>query len=237
MFLDNKYTIKYHKIIQRAQLRNIQPEERLYKHHIIPRCMGGGNEKSNLVKLTYKEHRVVHCLLVKMVTGHYKIKLNYAYRFFRSNCKMVEGCYKYGKDNNFAQPKVIEIVKNRMINNNPMSLEVSTPLGVFKSASAAARAHNIPVARLYKFMSTYDGYEFLQESDMKVDPYKKGPRSTGYKLISPDSVEYICKYGTVEKQCKELGLSYAVLRECFRKQLPPPKRGKSKGWRLIEITL
>lgn len=237
MFLDNKYTIKYHKIIKRAQLRSIQPEERLYKHHIIPRCMGGNNEKLNLVKLTYKEHRVVHCLLVRMVTGQYKIKLNHAYRFFRSNCKMVEGCYKYGKDNNFAQPEVIEIVKNRMINNNPMSLEVSTPLGVFKSASAAARAHNITLWRLYRLFDSNSDYKFLQQSTINFTPLITGVRATGYKLISPDNVEYICKYGTVEKQCKELGLSYAVLRECFRKQLPPPKRGKSKGWQLIEITL
>jgi hypothetical protein len=36
------------------------------KHHIIPRCLGGSNDKSNLVKLTAEEHYVAHQLLVKI---------------------------------------------------------------------------------------------------------------------------------------------------------------------------
>lgn len=38
------------------------------RHHIIPRCFGGLNNKDNLVYLTYKEHVVCHHLLYK----HYK---------------------------------------------------------------------------------------------------------------------------------------------------------------------
>lgn len=38
------------------------------KHHIIPRCLGGLNNKDNLVYLTYKEHVICHHLLYK----HYK---------------------------------------------------------------------------------------------------------------------------------------------------------------------
>jgi hypothetical protein len=36
------------------------------KHHILPRCMGGGDEPENLVRLTPEEHYVAHQLLVKM---------------------------------------------------------------------------------------------------------------------------------------------------------------------------
>lgn len=36
------------------------------RHHILPRCMGGGNNKENLVYLTAREHFVVHQLLVKI---------------------------------------------------------------------------------------------------------------------------------------------------------------------------
>jgi hypothetical protein len=35
-------------------------------HHILPKCMGGTNEHSNLVKLTAREHFIAHWLLVKM---------------------------------------------------------------------------------------------------------------------------------------------------------------------------
>lgn len=42
--------------------------ENLYleKHHIIPRCLGGRDDKENLVKLTPREHFIAHILLSKM---------------------------------------------------------------------------------------------------------------------------------------------------------------------------
>ena len=36
------------------------------EHHIIPRCLGGSDDKSNLVKLTAKEHFICHLLLTKI---------------------------------------------------------------------------------------------------------------------------------------------------------------------------
>lgn len=36
------------------------------KHHIIPRCLKGGNEATNIVRLTAEEHFVAHLLLTKM---------------------------------------------------------------------------------------------------------------------------------------------------------------------------
>lgn len=45
-------------------------------HHIIPRCLGGTDDKDNLVKLSAREHFICHLLLVKIhSTGqeHYKM--------------------------------------------------------------------------------------------------------------------------------------------------------------------
>lgn len=36
------------------------------RHHIIPRCIGGTNEKTNLVDLTAREHFIIHQLLIKI---------------------------------------------------------------------------------------------------------------------------------------------------------------------------
>ena len=36
------------------------------KHHIVPRSLGGGDEKSNLVRLTAREHFICHMLLAEM---------------------------------------------------------------------------------------------------------------------------------------------------------------------------
>ena len=35
-------------------------------HHIVPKCLGGSNQKNNLVLLTAEEHWVAHLLLVKI---------------------------------------------------------------------------------------------------------------------------------------------------------------------------
>lgn len=39
------------------------------RHHVIPRCMGGGDAAENIVELTAEEHYVAHQLLVKMHHG------------------------------------------------------------------------------------------------------------------------------------------------------------------------
>jgi hypothetical protein len=56
-------------IIDRAQGRIV--EGYIERHHILPKCMGGGDEPENLVELTAREHFVVHQLLVKLNPKHY----------------------------------------------------------------------------------------------------------------------------------------------------------------------
>lgn len=44
-------------------------------HHIIPKCIGGTNDSSNKIKLTAREHFIVHRLLIKIYDNK---KLKYA---------------------------------------------------------------------------------------------------------------------------------------------------------------
>jgi predicted DNA binding protein len=53
-------------IIDRAKTRVLPKEVYTERHHIIPRCMNGSNDNSNLVDLTAKEHFIVHKLLVEI---------------------------------------------------------------------------------------------------------------------------------------------------------------------------
>jgi hypothetical protein len=147
MFLNNKYTALYYKIIASAQERNYTKtlHDGYQTHHIMPRCFGGTDNSTNLVVLTYKEHRVCHRLLINMTANDAKYKMMYAYKLFNkqydtsdaptpqiyctadSYVKMVktrkrQGTYKTGKDNIFSTPKIVEQVRQRMIDNNPMKL-------------------------------------------------------------------------------------------------------------------
>jgi hypothetical protein len=58
------YARVYRSIVERGQVR--EPEGYYEVHHILPRCMGGGDEPENLTKLTAREHFIAHWLLVRM---------------------------------------------------------------------------------------------------------------------------------------------------------------------------
>lgn len=145
MFLDNKYTKIYYKIINRSIERSHIKDRNdgFQTHHIIPRCFGGTNNPANLAVLTYKEHRVCHRLLIAMTTGANKHKMMYAYKLFNkhydtsnlpspqiyctpesyvkmSNTRKSKGSYKRGKDNIFSTSEIVEQVRQRMIADNPM---------------------------------------------------------------------------------------------------------------------
>jgi len=72
----------YNKIILRAQNRNLEGYKE--KHHIVPLCMDGTNEKSNIVKLTAREHFICHWLLCRIYSKNKK--LVYAF-WFMCNAK------------------------------------------------------------------------------------------------------------------------------------------------------
>lgn len=72
-FQTNKYTKWYLTIIERRKLTT--PEGYSEKHHIIPKSLGGSNDKSNLVRLTGREHFICHLLLTRMTSGRDKHKM------------------------------------------------------------------------------------------------------------------------------------------------------------------
>ncbi len=65
------YAAHYDRLISRAQDRRLVCYTEI--HHVVPRCMGGGDEAVNLVKLTPEEHYVAHQLLVKIYPTERKL--------------------------------------------------------------------------------------------------------------------------------------------------------------------
>jgi len=63
------YLKHYNDLIERAKNRKLDCYKEI--HHIIPRCIGGTDEKENLVALTGREHFVAHILLVKIYPKDY----------------------------------------------------------------------------------------------------------------------------------------------------------------------
>lgn len=130
MYLINKYTKWYYAIINNASTR--YTSEYTEKHHIIPKSLGGTNDKSNLVVLTAREHYICHLLLIRMTSG-------------QQRCKMVNAAYAMGMMNspshnrkNMTSSRVFATVRQQQANN--MKIRVISPETRAKmSASAKLR--------------------------------------------------------------------------------------------------
>lgn len=109
MYLDNKYTKLYYKIIESARLKNYINSE---NHHIIPESFfikrtrkgpigwldGNPEDPLNKVKLSSREHIICHILLTKMTTGAAKRKMVHAlWMMTRGNKKFTSHQYEYAR--------------------------------------------------------------------------------------------------------------------------------------------
>ena len=112
----------------------------LERHHIIPRSLGGSNNKDNLIYLTTKEHFLAHLLLTKIHIGKNKAKMVYAFskmcqcnpnqkRSINSRyyalCKKLMSLYCSGENNTWLGKTHTEETKQKLSirkigSNNPM---------------------------------------------------------------------------------------------------------------------
>ena len=65
------YTNLYDKLIEKAKIREINNKLVGYKeiHHIIPKCLGGTDDKDNLVELTAREHFIAPFIIGENTSG------------------------------------------------------------------------------------------------------------------------------------------------------------------------
>jgi len=121
----------YNSLIDLAKSRNWTRKNSgcyVERHHIVPRSLGGTNNKENLVFLTAREHFVAHWLLFKFKVGEDKSKMARAwFRMCQTNDFQIRYSKHYEKariafseHNPFRNEGFISSVKERMIKNNPM---------------------------------------------------------------------------------------------------------------------
>ena len=56
----------YNKLCNRGQIREVIENEYYERHHIIPKCMGGTDDETNITTLTAREHFIAHLLLLRI---------------------------------------------------------------------------------------------------------------------------------------------------------------------------
>ena len=64
----SKYYNKYNQIVKHYKELDLKKSKNLYteSHHIIPRCMGGSNNKDNLVRVPARVHFLLHWMLYRI---------------------------------------------------------------------------------------------------------------------------------------------------------------------------
>ena len=61
----------YTTLVKKGQSRILEGDSE--KHHIVPRCLGGTDEATNLVSLTPEEHYLCHLILVKIYPNNIRL--------------------------------------------------------------------------------------------------------------------------------------------------------------------
>ena len=109
IFLDNKYTKCYCRIIQRSiNTGNKRIKNETQRHHIIPESFfkdrnrpgppgwveGNPDDRFNLVNLSIREHRLCHLLLIKMVDSRGYFKMIFAAKWILDSSSVKHGLSK-----------------------------------------------------------------------------------------------------------------------------------------------
>lgn len=96
------YSQIYHNLITRGQTRQVIEGAYMENHHIVPRCMGGTDDSSNLVRLTPEEHYLAHLLLMKIYPSNVRL-VHAAFMMTVGSCRNNK-LYGWLKRKRFSEP-------------------------------------------------------------------------------------------------------------------------------------
>lgn len=194
----------YDDICKRGQERQLSKDVYTEKHHIVPKCMEGTNEKSNLTVLTAREHFLVHYILTRIYPDN--VKLWYAcfsmchatknqkriipnsklYEEIRTNwSKLNRGEQHHSFGTTLSNDRKNQISKH-FKNNNPNSRKCLINNIQYNSVAEASRilqiSHKIIKNRLSSNDVIWIDWVYLEESRISTSTREKLSKSkSGFK--------------------------------------------------------
>ena len=172
--IDNKYKVWHDNIIANGKNRILSGYKE--KHHILPRCLGGKNNKENLVELTAREHFIVHMLLCKFTVGQAKMKMSYA---FHAMCT-------------FKNPERYNKINSRLVDKIRSNFKFTERKGIKLTAE-----HKRKISKANK------GLKRTKETKSKMSKYRTGLKlseSTKQKIANSLLGEKSFWFGRSHKQ-------------------------------------
>ena len=182
MFLDNKYTRIYYSIISSRMPSS--HKEYVEIHHIIPRSLGGTNNKDNLIELTAKEHFIMHRLLCKMTEGLDKAKMYYAF-----NMMLVSNNKQQGRAGKLTSASYMilkkEIAKNTSLHHKGLKKphskdkprKIRPPISDETRKKMSESRKMLWQTEEYKNTNKREDYKHSEETKLKISLKAKGKNS------------------------------------------------------------
>lgn len=189
-----RYLDRYVKFItSRIELNKTRGDVEGHIHHIVPRSWGGTNAKTNLVKLTYKEHIIAHHLLYytedpKMVMAFYsmanifhnnEIKYNLTVQQYQLLCEQarpLQGEIQKAKMTNpEIRQKISDSLKGKCVGANSSHKRAVINLAtmeVFPTAREADKAYGYPITTVTN--GIWGRYRVKGQQWEYYDVYMKG---------------------------------------------------------------
>ena len=191
IFINNKYTIWYYRIIYQAKDRNLLGYTE--KHHIIPKSLGGANEKSNISILTAREHFICHLLLTKMTSGTNKAKMIHA-----------ANSYLYWTTSNHSRDMVCNsrtVQSLKEARQQLLKTEMSDPVNILRSSNAAKE--------LWR-NSTHRTKESIRRKEQWKDPAYKQKMASRKRTLKKVSINEVV-YNSLKEAAERLGLDPSTI--------------------------
>lgn len=153
------YKNHYDRLIEKAKSRTLSKSVYSERHHIIPKCLGGDNSKTNIVRLLPKEHYIAHLLLFNLYPNNQS--LAYAFWMMCNGNKKDKRTYR-------VSAKVYEEIRNKISS----IMKEREPFFAGKNHTEESKQKNRE-AHIGK-PGTWIGKTHSEESKQKMSNKKKG---------------------------------------------------------------
>jgi len=190
--INNKYKKWHDNIITNAQSRVLKGYKEI--HHILPKSLGGSNDKSNLVELTAREHFLVHLLLCKFTVGIARQKMAYGFHAMTS-------FKNKGRYTNFNS-KVFENIRKNLKMTDEHKQKISKAMkGNPKIVGKKLTEEHKEKVRLAKLGHQDNlGWKHTEEAKRKIGLKSKGNKaSLGKRYLNKDNKNLVVNKSEVDK--------------------------------------
>lgn len=189
------YLKLYNKLIEsRKSVRNTKIEVGYELHHILPKCLGGTDKSSNLVKLTFREHFIAHWLLSKIYFNEPKMQ----YAFFCMTRDPLGNRKITSRMNSIAKKSLSKVLSINWTLNNPMHKEENR-----KKVSEMMKRNNPNKGGIYNH-TAYPVEVVFDDGTSKIYSYMK--EASDSLNIPYSSIKVARRNGTPMKKYKILSV-------------------------------